>query len=160
MKSYDGIGKINKDEFLSGLRDIGILFPKLDSEIIVQYYDKDIDGSVNFEEFLVSIRNKPDACRQEIIDKLFKKFDKEGNGYVDVRDLKGDFNAISHPKVKLGEITEDQVFDQFLRNFNDHTGEGMIDIYEWNDYYAAVSLSVDSDEHFIHLVKDVWRMNC
>ena len=159
MSSYDGVGKINKDEFLSGLRDIGILFPKLDSEIIVQHFDKDIDGSVNFEEFLISIRSKPNEARQKIIDKAFQKFDKSGNGLINIRDLKGVFNANSHPKVKLGEITEDQVFDHFLRNFNDHTGEGMIDIYEWNDYYAAVSQSLSSDEHFIELVKDVWRLN-
>lgn len=158
MHSYDGVGKINKDEFLSGLRDIGILFPKVDSEILVQYFDKDIDGSVNFEEFLICIRNKPSEKRQEIITFAFKKFDKEGNGLVDVRDLKGVFNAKSHPKVQIGEITEDQVFDQFMRNFNDHTGEGMIDFYEWNDYYSAVSQSVDNDDHFINLVKDVWNI--
>ena len=158
MKSYDGIGKINKDEFLSGLRDIGILFPKADSEFIVQFFDKDIDGSVNFEEFLISIRGKPNEIRQDIINKAFKKFDKEGNGLVNIRDLKGVFNATSHHKVKLGELTEDQVFDQFLRNFNDHTGEGMIDFYEWNDYYAAVSQSMDNDEHFVFLIKDVWKL--
>lgn len=159
MKSYDGIGKINKDEFLSGLRDIGILFPKIDSEIIVQFFDKDIDGSVNFEEFLVCIRDRPSGIRQEIIDIAFKKFDKENNGLVDIRDLKGVFNASSHPKVRIGELTEDQVFDQFMSNFNDHSGEGMIDLYEWNDYYAAVSQSVNSDDHFINLVKDVWRLD-
>lgn len=159
MKSYDGVGKINKDEFLSGLRDIGILFPKIDSETIVQYFDKDIDGSVNFEEFLICLRGKPNDKRQAIIDKAFRKFDKNGSSYIDIRDLKGVFNATSHPKVKIGELTEDQVFDQFLRNFNDHTGEGMIDIYEWNDYYAAVSQSVSNDEHFISLVKDVWRLD-
>lgn len=33
MKSYDFNDKINKDEFLSGLRDIGILLPKCDAEV-------------------------------------------------------------------------------------------------------------------------------
>jgi Ca2+-binding EF-hand superfamily protein len=159
MNSYDGVGKINKDEFLFGLRDIGILFPKIDSEVLVQFFDKDIDGSVNFEEFLICIRGQPSEIRQEIINLAFSKFDKEKKGLVNIRDLKGVFNASSHPKVKSGEITEDQVFDQFIRNFNDPSGEGKIDRYEWNDYYSAVSQNLQSDEHFIHLVKDVWRMN-
>lgn len=159
MKSYDGVGKINKDEFLSGLRDIGILFPKHDSEIIVQYFDKDIDGSVNFEEFLICIRGCPNQTRQEVIDKAFKKFDKRHDGYVDRRDLKGVFNASSHPKVYRGEMTKDQVFDEFLKNFNDHTGEGLIDQYEWNDYYSAVSEAVNSDEHFIKILEDVWQLS-
>ncbi len=159
VKSYDGVGKINKDDFLSGLRDIGILFPKIDSEILVQFFDKDIDGSVNFEEFLICIRGQPNQLRQEIIDTSFAKFDKEKKGLVNVRDLRGVFNASSHPKVRNGEITEDQVFDQFIRNFNDHLGEGKIDKYEWDDYYAAVSENLQSDEHFVQLVKDVWKMN-
>ena len=33
MGSYDGINKINKDEFLAGLRDIGILLPKAAAEV-------------------------------------------------------------------------------------------------------------------------------
>jgi hypothetical protein len=33
MKSYDGLNKIDKDEFLAGLRDLGILLPKLAAEV-------------------------------------------------------------------------------------------------------------------------------
>ena len=33
MKSYDGFSKINKDEFLAGLRDTGVLLPKSASEV-------------------------------------------------------------------------------------------------------------------------------
>jgi hypothetical protein len=33
MTSYDGYNKINKDEFLSGLRDIGVLLPKSEAEV-------------------------------------------------------------------------------------------------------------------------------
>jgi len=33
MTSYDGINKINKDEFLFGLRDIGVLLPKAGAEV-------------------------------------------------------------------------------------------------------------------------------
>ena len=158
MNSYDGKGKINKDEFLSGLRDIGILFPKIDSEILVQYFDKDIDGSVNFEDFLILIRGKMNEKRQNIIDEAFIKFDKEKCGLVNVRDLRGVFNASNHPKIKEGEVTEDQVFDMFLKNFNDSTGEGKINKYEWDDYYNAVSQDLSSDEHFIEIVKDVWGL--
>ena len=33
MPSYDGFSKINKDEFLSGLRDLGVLLPKPSAEV-------------------------------------------------------------------------------------------------------------------------------
>ena len=34
MASYDGYNKIYKDEFLSGLRHLGILLPKQAAEVI------------------------------------------------------------------------------------------------------------------------------
>lgn len=159
MNSYDGRGKIDKDEFLSGLRDIGIIFPKIDSEILVQFFDKDIDGSVNFEDFLILIRGKMNEDRQKVVDNAFYKFDKEKCNLINIRDLRGVFNASNHPKVINGEITEDQVFDMFLRNFNDPTGEGKINKYEWDDYYNAVSQDLISDDHFIKIVKQVWDLN-
>jgi hypothetical protein len=33
MKTYDGYNKIEKDEFLYGLRDLGILLPKVAAEV-------------------------------------------------------------------------------------------------------------------------------
>jgi hypothetical protein len=36
------------------------------------------------------------------------------------------FNCSKHPKVIAGEMSEEQVFAQFLKNFNDY-GEGKID---------------------------------
>jgi hypothetical protein len=33
MKSYDGYNKIDKDEFLFCLRDLGILLPKVAAEV-------------------------------------------------------------------------------------------------------------------------------
>jgi hypothetical protein len=38
MKSYDGYNKINKDEFLAGLRDTGVLLPKSASEVNFNFF--------------------------------------------------------------------------------------------------------------------------
>jgi len=32
-------------------------------------------------------------------------------------------------------------------------------IKEWNDYYAAVSASVDNDDHFVELMKIAWKLD-
>ncbi len=95
MKSYDGYNKIDKDEFLFGLRDLGILLPKVAAEVIyilqqklVKHFDLDIDGYVYIEEFLVAIRDRPNENRQDIVDRAFSKFDHDHTGYINVRDLK------------------------------------------------------------------------
>ena len=157
-KTYNGINKIEKDDFLTCLRDIGLLLPKAANEKLVQYYDKDIDGYVYFVEFLKALRGEPNQQRQEVIDKAFMKFEKDGSGMIDIRDLKGVFNASRHPKVVSGEITQEQAFDEFARNFNDRTGAGKIEKCEWDDYFAAVSASVVEDDHFIELLKGEWEI--
>ena len=47
-----------------------------------------MDGCVNFEDFLIGLRGKPNELRQEIIDGAFNKFDKDSSGFIDVRDLR------------------------------------------------------------------------
>lgn len=94
-----------------------------------------------------------------MIDKAFLKFDRDGNGIIDSNDLRGVYNVSLHPKVKKGEMTIDQVFMEFLSNFNDANKDGIITREEWNEYYAAVSSSIDNDDHFVQLMKMVWRLD-
>ena len=57
-----------------------------------------------------------------------------------------------------GEITEDEAFLEFLAHFGDTNNDGKITTQEWNDYYAAVSSSIDNDEHFCELIKTAWKL--
>ena len=158
LDSYDGNKKVDKEEFAVGLRECGVQLSNQELGVLFEYFDKDGDGTVNFDEFLVGIRGTPNARRQAMIDKAFLKFDKDGNGYIDANDLRGVYNASYHPKVQKGEMTEDQVFQEFLSNFNDRNRDGKIQRDEFNEYYAAVSSSIDNDDHFVQLMKMAWRL--
>ncbi len=54
------------------------------------------------------------AKRQAMVDKAYLKFDKNGDGEITAADLKGVYNCSMHPKVQNGEMTEDEVFLEFL----------------------------------------------
>ena len=115
--------------------------------IDVSYYQGDIDwDEVKNEKQFAIIRMGYGKSKKD------KKFEDYYEG------AKGVFNGERHPKVLAGEITREQAFDEFARNFNDRTGAGKIEKIEWNDYYAAVSASVENDEHFIILLKSTWQM--
>jgi Ca2+-binding EF-hand superfamily protein len=157
--SYDGKDKVNKDDFLFGLRESGINLPKEEQDVVLQFFEKDHDGMINFSEFLVALRGKPNDRRQAIIDKAFLKFDKEGNGVIDVTEIRQVYNCSKHPKVVSAEMSEEQVFAMFLKNFNDKTNSGKIDRKEWNDYYAAVSSSIENDDHFVIMMKTTWGLD-
>ena len=49
-----------------------------------------------------------------IIDKAFLKFDLDCSGHINSNDLRGTYDATQHPKVRTGEMTEEQVFLEFL----------------------------------------------
>jgi len=93
-----------------------------------------------------------------MVDKAFLKFDADGSGVIEAADLKGVYTANMHPKVISGEMTEDEVFLEFLANFGDKNRDGKISRAEWRDYYAAVSSSIDNDDHFVELMKAAWKL--
>ena len=68
------------------------------------------------------------------------------------------YNTKFHPKVQEGKMTEDQVFMEFLQNFGDTNKDGTLTRQEWNEYYAAVSSSIDNDDHFVQLMNTAWKL--
>ena len=145
----DGNRKIEQEEFYWGLKDMQVDVSKREAAILLESFDLDQDGTVNFDEFLVGIRGEPSEIRKKYIHKAFLKFDKDGNGTITAADLKGVYDCSMHPKVMSGDLTEDDVFVDFLKNFGDKNHDGKITRQEWDDYYAAVSSSIDNDEHFV-----------
>ncbi|CDW76005.1 ef hand family protein [Stylonychia lemnae] len=159
LDSYDGNRKVDAGEFFVGMQENGVRITKAEADALLSYFDTDSDGHINFDEFLVGIRGKMNAKRQAMADKAFLKFDKDGNGCIEAADLKGVYNTSFHPKVISGEMTEDQVFLEFLANFGDKNKDGKIQREEWNDYYSAVSASIDNDDHFVQLMKTAWKLD-
>ena len=94
----------------------------------------------------------------EVVDKAYCKFDADGSGCVTAADLKVVYNVDFHPKVQNGQITRDEAFLEFLKNFGDKNCDGMITKTEWCDYYSAVSASIDNDQHFVQIMKNAWKI--
>lgn len=56
--------------------------------------------------------------RRDLISQAFRKLDKTGDGFVTVEDLKGVYSVKNHKKYQNGEMTEEQVLLEFLKNFD------------------------------------------
>ena len=56
--------------------------------------------------------------RMELVHMAFAKLDKSGDGQVTVDDLKGIYSGKKHKKYLSGEMTEEQIFEEWLNNFN------------------------------------------
>jgi Ca2+-binding EF-hand superfamily protein len=92
------------------------------------------------------------SFRVNIVKSAYKKLDKDGSGLIDINDIRGVYSAKTHPDVKSGKKTEDEVLGEFLETFELHhsmNGGGSRDrsvtIEEFLEYYNNVSASIDND---------------
>jgi len=138
---------------------MGCTFSKKEAGILLDYLDLNNDGNVSFDEFLVGVRGKPNEQRQAIIDQAFNKFNRDdSDDVITASDLKNVYDCSKHPKVISGEMTQDEVFTEFLGCFGDKNHDGKITRNEWNDHYAAVSSSIDNDDHFCLMMTNAWKL--
>ena len=66
LDSYDGNRKVDAQEFFVGMKETGLDITKQEAECLLQYFDTDGDGCMNFDEFLVGVRGRLNAKRQAL----------------------------------------------------------------------------------------------
>ena len=160
LDSFDGNKKVDKQEFKEGLRENGADLDDREVSILLDFFDTDKDGKINFDEFLVGIRGKLNPRRKAIVEKAFLKFNKnDEDDWIDAEDLKQCFDVTMHPKYQSGEMTKEEIFDEYLANMGDKNRDGKITKDEWFDYYAAVSANIDNDDHFFMLMRNAWKFD-
>ena len=80
-------------------------------------FDRDQSGEIDYDEFVRGVRGPMNTFRQKIVKAAFNKLDADGSGVIDINDIKGVYNARSHPEVKSGKKSEDEVLGEFLETF-------------------------------------------
>jgi len=66
-------GKLTKEEWYNVLNSAGVKTSMQEVETFFENMDRDFDGRLSFEEFM---------GEETYLEKLFKKFDTNGDGYV------------------------------------------------------------------------------
>ena len=146
------------------MRDFGTGFSQEECTKLFDYFDKDRSGTVDFDEFIFTLRGQLNPFRLALINQAFDKIDKDHSGVLTIDDLKGIYNASKHPDVKAGKKTEDQVLEEFLHTFTcvysyheiDHD---KVTRNEFIEYYAFISSSIDNDQYFELMMNYSWRIN-
>jgi Ca2+-binding EF-hand superfamily protein len=157
---------LDRAEFFKAMNDFALPFSESECTALFNYFDINRDGEVSYDEFLRVIRGDMNALRKSKVMQAFTKFDKDGNGYVDIEDLRGVYNGSKHPEVMSGKKSEDQVLQEFLRTFETHHNmrnndapDHIVTSEEFLEYYNNVSCSIDDDQYFIVMMTNAWNLD-
>ncbi|KAK0396267.1 hypothetical protein QR680_001647 [Steinernema hermaphroditum] len=162
-------------EFTKGVRDFGVKIKDSEIKDVFDRIDKDKSGTINFDEFLIALRPPMSQARLNLVDKAFQKLDKTGDGVVTVADMEGVYEHRRHPQYISGEKTKEQIFQQFLNNFEigghvDGKVSGRNGIWyvavhyyqvtkeEFVNYYSGISAAIDTDIYFDLMMRNSWKL--
>lgn len=109
------------------LRTLGQTFEESDLRELIAEIDQDGSGELEFDEFLALTARflvEEDAeAMQEELREAFRLYDKEGNGYINVSDLRDILRALDD------KLTEDEL-DEMIAEI-DTDGSGTVDFDEF-----------------------------
>eukprot|EP00003_Mantamonas_plastica_P031793 TRINITY_DN839_c0_g1_i2.p1 TRINITY_DN839_c0_g1~~TRINITY_DN839_c0_g1_i2.p1 ORF type:complete len:334 (-),score=137.09 TRINITY_DN839_c0_g1_i2:402-1403(-) len=159
----NGSSTLERHEFSKALNDFGCYLSPHEVDILFAAFDENHDGSLDYEEFLTSVRGEMNEFRKGLVANAYDVLDANGNGIIQLDDIQMNYNAKMHPDVQSGYKTEDEVLSEFLNNFDAKgggvAGDGSVTREEFDEYYEDVSASIDSDEYFLLMMTNAWNMD-
>jgi len=116
------------------LRTMGQAFEDRDLKQLIKEFDSDGSGEIEFEEFAALIarfvlEEDDSGHLEEELREAFRLYDKEGNGYINVSDLRGILRALDD------NITEDEL-DEMIAEI-DTDGSGTVDFDEFMEMMSG-----------------------
>ncbi|XP_013777290.1 troponin C-like [Limulus polyphemus] len=120
-------GIINTNMVSTILRTLGQTFEEKDLKDLISEIDQDGSGELEFEEFMALAARflvEEDAeAMQEELREAFRLYDKQGQGYINVSDLRDILRALDD------KLTEDEL-DEMIAEI-DTDGSGTVDFDEF-----------------------------
>lgn len=157
----NGNQKLDLEEFEETLGFSGLFLKTAETKQLFQYFDKDDSGQISLTEFLAGLQGKMNDRRAAMVAKAFAVLDIDNSGSVTYDDVKDIYSAKDHPKVMTGEKTEQEVIETFLDGFDGVKGnnDGMVTKEEFTSYYDDVSATTPSDEYFVTMMQNCWKIS-
>ena len=153
------------DEFAKAVKDFRVELSPNEVRVLFGTFDRDGTGAIDYEEFLRAVRGEMNDRRKKVVLQAFDKLDTDKSGVVEINELKYLFNAKSHPDVRSGKRTEEDVYGEFLETFEIHHNinrgnrDRRVTREEFLEYYNNISMSVDNDEYFELVIRNAWKLD-
>jgi len=107
---------------------------------------------------LRGLRDDMNPRRAKMVEKIFKRLDRDGSGVVNLIDVVQIYDVSLNPDFVEQKKTKDQILNELLGNFEGAkgNGDGNVTFQEFFDYYSNLSMSVPNDEYFVRMLESAW----
>ena len=157
---------IDFEEFKSASKEFKFELNDNELKKAFNFFDKNNNGIIEYDEFIRTIRGEMNDFRKKIVFNAFKLIDINNTGAVNIEDIKRKYNAKNHPDVINGKKNEEQIYNEFINNFeiaynylNGNESDGIVIFDDFLEYYQNISMSIDNDDYFELLVNSEWGVN-
>ena len=96
--------------------------------------------------------------RKQWVRAAYDKLDVNKDGRVTIEDVAKIYNASMHPDVVQRRKSEEDIFREFMMQWDTQNKDGIVTFDEFCEYYEGVSCSVDSDDYFGTMMKNAWKL--
>ena len=137
-------------------------------KIVFDLFDKEKNGTINYDELIQTIVGQISPQRQIIIQKVFERFNKDNNGKISVNEIKLLFNPRRHPDAISGKKSEGEIFGEFLddvENFKEYLEnlrgiyDGKFSFEDFINFYNEVGIGIEDDKIFEFMMNNCWNLD-
>ena len=138
--------------------DFGVQVTKEEATQVLEHFDIDKNGLVNFSEFLRTLRGNLSPARVDIVKQAYEKLDVNKDGMVKLDDIAKTFDASTVKEVQEGKRSEQDIYMEYMSLWDTQVKDGIITFDEFLAYYEDYSASVEEDDVFVAAMKEAWKL--
>lgn len=154
----DGGRKLDPKEFQDGMCEYGFNLTDEQGQLLMEKFDKNKDGYVDFDEFLRYLKGDINNFREGLIRLAYSKLDINGDGKVTLDDIAQIYDASFHPDVVSGKKVAEEIYKEFMSQWDTQVADGIVTFDEFVEYFKDVSASIDTDEYFEVMMRNAWKI--
>ena len=160
--------EISFDEFEKIFKTYRYDLSEAEINNLFNYFDKEGNGYIKYEEFLNELCNNLNQFRKDILKQVFNKLDEKEKGFITVGIIRHEYNPKGNPLVRQGKRSEDEILAEFLdvleyhfnllieKNEDIDVNELEVDFEEFCNFYKNISLCIEDDKYFEIMVLSEW----
>jgi Ca2+-binding EF-hand superfamily protein len=160
--------EISFDEFEKIFKTYRYDLSETEINNLFNYFDKEGNGYIKYEEFLNELCNNLNQFRKDILKQVFNKLDEKEKNFITVGIIRHEYNPKGNPLVRQGKRSEDEILAEFLdvleyhfnllieKNEDIDVNELEVDFEEFCNFYKNISLCIEDDKYFEIMVLSEW----